>query len=184
MKRYAHGAGIDEPVFMETSNRLPVTRYYYHADGLGSIVALTDEAGNVAESYEYDAYGNTVIYDQTLTPIPQSLVGNRYGFTGREFDSETGLYYYRARYYDASTGRFLQEDPVWDTNLYSYVDNNPVNFVDPYGLQSAAPNIFGPNSGALGTETSLVNIPWLDIAKNINRESGIETCGIGASIEK
>ncbi|MBI4846878.1 MAG: hypothetical protein HY810_10490, partial [Candidatus Omnitrophica bacterium] len=54
--------------------------------------------------------------------------------------------------------------------------------IDPYGLQSAVPNIFGPNSGHLGTETPLVNIPWLDIAKNINRESGIESCGIGASI--
>lgn len=59
----------------------------------------------------------------------------RYLFTGRELDAETGLYYYRARYYDASTGRFLSEDPVIrGVNLYTYVANNPVGLVDPYGL--------------------------------------------------
>ncbi|MBI4707736.1 MAG: hypothetical protein HY761_07420 [Candidatus Omnitrophica bacterium] len=56
MKRYVHGAGIDEPVFMETSNQLPVTRYYYQFDGLGSVTALIDENGNIAERYSYDAY--------------------------------------------------------------------------------------------------------------------------------
>ncbi|MBI4845972.1 MAG: hypothetical protein HY810_05820, partial [Candidatus Omnitrophica bacterium] len=137
IRKYVYGQGIDEPICMETSNQLPVTRYYYHADGLGSIVALTDEAGNVAESYEYDAYGNIVIYDQTLTPIPQSLFGNSYMFTGRQFDSETGLYYYRARMYNVELGRFLQTDPVGylvSMNLYSYCLNNPLYWIDPYGL--------------------------------------------------
>ena len=74
-------------------------------------------------------------------------------FTGREYDPETGLYYYRARYYDASTGRFISKDPIGfyggDTNLYRYVDsvgkpietnlyayafNNPLKYIDPLGL--------------------------------------------------
>jgi RHS repeat-associated protein len=61
----------------------------------------------------------------------------RYGYTGRELDSETGLYYYRARYYAPTTGRFISEDPMGfgagDTNLYRYVFNNATNYTDPSG---------------------------------------------------
>jgi len=104
-------------------------KYYYSKDGLGSVVNLTDSQGTITESYTYDEYGN-------LTSAP-SQVGNRYLYTGREYDPETGLYYYRARYYDPSIGKFLQTDPVGYSggiNLYTYVGNNPVNFVDPWGL--------------------------------------------------
>ena len=58
-------------------------------------------------------------------------------FTGREYDTETGLYYYRSRYYSPAIGRFLQRDPIGylvDINLYRYCYNNPVIFTDPSGL--------------------------------------------------
>src|SRR5437773_799073 len=58
---------------------------------------------------------------------------------GREYDQETGLYFYRARYYDPKVGRFLSEDPahaVDGLNFYGYVRNRPVNRIDPMGLQS------------------------------------------------
>ncbi len=58
-------------------------------------------------------------------------------FTGRELDPETGLYYYRSRYYAPQTGRFTTADPIGlfgGPNLYSYVNNNPVNWIDPWGL--------------------------------------------------
>jgi RHS repeat-associated protein len=63
---------------------------------------------------------------------------NPFRYTGRDFDSETNLYYYRARYYDPAAGRFLSEDPIgtYSVNKYVYVRNNPVNRVDPSGLVS------------------------------------------------
>ena len=103
--------------------------YYYHCDGLGSVVALTNSSGNTVEVYEYDVYGRVGAADANHP--------NRIMFTGREYDKETGLYYYRARYYNPQIGRFLQIDPVgYDagTNLYRYCGNCPVNCIDPMGL--------------------------------------------------
>ncbi len=101
------------------------------------MVNLTDAAGTVTESYTYDEYGR---------PLSSSFVGNRYFFTGREYDKETGLYYYRARYYDPAMGRFLTQDPIGyagGMNLYGYCGNNPVNFVDPWGLYEVGPGGMG-----------------------------------------
>ncbi|NGZ04520.1 MAG: hypothetical protein CV090_15875, partial [Nitrospira sp. WS238] len=124
--RYTHGPGIDEPIAVTRAG----STFFYHQDGLGSVTDLTDSAGATAKSYAYDAYGNIV--DQTGT------VDQPYTYTGREIDSESGLYYYRARYYDPVTGRFLQEDPIGfdggDPNLYAYVGNNVPNGKDPKGL--------------------------------------------------
>ena len=118
--RYTHGPGIDEPLVMERGGQ----SYYYHADALGSIITITDSAGNVVQSYTYESFGKVSQTGSLTQP---------YTYTGRELDPETGLYYYRSRYYDPDTGRFLQEDPLWDTNLYAYVGNNPLNWIDPWG---------------------------------------------------
>jgi len=68
-------------------------------------------------------------------------VGNPYYFTSRQYDPETGLYYYRERHYSPIIGRFLQVDPlrIDDENPYTYCYNDPVNWVDPYGLQAVVP---------------------------------------------
>jgi RHS repeat-associated protein len=130
--RYTQGLGIDEPLALYRSGK----KYYYHADGLGSIAAMTDNHGTPKASYTYDAFGNDAPPEP---PPPPSSVTNPFRYTGRELDSETGLYYYRARYYDPMTGRFLSEDPIgFDAgiNFYGYVRNNPSAFTDPFGLFS------------------------------------------------
>ena len=127
--KYVYGAGIDEMI--EKIGTVPgggLSHFFYHYDGLGSVTNLTDSTGTVAESYSYDAFGK---------PATTFSIGNRYMFTGREYDAETGLYYYRARYYSPEIGRFLQVDPVGYSagmNLYTYCSNNPLNFIDPMGL--------------------------------------------------
>ena len=125
--RYTHGPGIDEPIAVTKGG----STFFYHQDGLGTVTDLTDSAGATAKSYSYAAYGNIV--DQTGT------LDQPYTYTGREFDSETGLYYYRERYYDPQASIFLQKDPLGvqtvGPNLYGYVLQNPVRFNDPFGLR-------------------------------------------------
>ena len=115
-------------------------RYYYHFDGLGSVVALSDVNNVVVESYSYDVFGAPTIYDANYTEISPSAIGNPYMFTARRADDETALYYYRARYYAFDIGRFLQTDPSGfddGMNMYAYVGNSPVTFHDPSGLCKA-----------------------------------------------
>ena len=129
--RYLQGRNVDEPLAESRSS----TTSFYEADGLGSITSLTNSSGAIANSYTYDSHGN-------LTATSGSVV-NPFQYTGRDFDSETGLRYYRARYYDATTGRFLTEDPLRfngdGTNFYSYVGNDPTTSIDPFGLQQHRP---------------------------------------------
>ena len=101
---------------------------YFVPDHLGSTRALTDSSGAVVESVSYDSFGNG------------SSHLARYGYTGREWDAEADLYYYRARWYEAQLGRFISEDPIGlrgGINLYAYVGNNPTGFIDPEGAQRA-----------------------------------------------
>jgi RHS repeat-associated protein len=85
-------------------------------------------------AYQYTIYATYAPMEQPIELAPQGLIGNPYMFTGRRFDLETGLYYYRARYYNPQIGRFLQTDPAYSSiNLYAYCGNNPLNFVDPFG---------------------------------------------------
>ena len=127
---FTHGPQLDDPLIRATST----TAQYYHQDGLGSVVALTNPDGSAAALARYDAWGSTVV---RLLTIPL------YGYTGREPD-ETGLIYYRARYYDPTIGRFTQRDPMGlaaGINGYAYVNNSPVNFADPLGLLPRGPEL-------------------------------------------
>lgn len=132
--RYTYGGGIDEILTMERGGNT----YYYHRDALGNVTEVTNSGGNLVERYEYDVYGKPFFFDGNYAPLAASFISNPYLFTGREYDPESGNYYYRARIYSPALGRFLSMDPMGygagDANLYRYVFNNPVNLTDPSGL--------------------------------------------------
>jgi RHS repeat-associated protein len=119
------------------ANGTPESKTFYHTDHLGSNIAMTDAT-------------STVVWDQGYLPFGEPHVGsgsivNSRQYTGKEFEEETGLYYYGARYYHSGLGRFMSIDPApanptdpqsW--NRYAYVLNNPYKYVDPDGAMSCS----------------------------------------------
>jgi RHS repeat-associated protein len=126
LARYAQTQNIDEPLAMLRGG----TTSYYQADGLGSISSLSNTTGALGQTYSFDSFGKQTASSGSIT--------NPFQYTAREFDSETGLYFYRARYYDPNGGRFISEDPLKSAvrlNRYKYVNNSPNILADPTGLQ-------------------------------------------------
>jgi RHS repeat-associated protein len=124
-QRYLHGPGWDNLLAFETA----AGAFWIAPDRLGSTRQVLNSSGAIEQNIRYDSFGNVSVDTSPLT---------RYQFTGREFDSETGLTYFRARYYDSKAGRFVSEDPIGfageDLNLSRYVGNQPVSNTDPIGL--------------------------------------------------
>jgi RHS repeat-associated protein len=120
---YLNGPGVDNKLRQDSA---ATGSLYFLQDHLGSTKTLTDSSGAVVEQSQYESFGESA--GSSLT---------RYGFTGRERDSATGLLYYRARWLDPQQGRFLSEDLIGlagGLNLYAYVNNNPLSYIDPAGL--------------------------------------------------
>ena len=125
LTKYQNGPGIDDKLKSVSGT----TTKYFLDDMLGSSVKLVNAGlfGGVSDSNTYDSFGN-----RTNTSF-----SSRYQYTGREWDTTTGLQYSRARWYDPQIGRFISEDPIGfrggDANLYGYVGNNPAMLRDPSG---------------------------------------------------
>jgi RHS repeat-associated protein len=129
-----YGQGIDEILLRGDYVIVPNGQgYFFQQNRLGSVTHLTGFAGELIEKYRYDAFGAPT----TVEPI-LGYFNNRFRFTGREYLEAFGIYEYRNRAYHPGLGRFLSEDPLGfgagDTNMFRYCGGDPVNSVDPSGL--------------------------------------------------
>jgi RHS repeat-associated protein len=103
---------------------------FYHSDAIGNVTTLFDKYQTLEGRYLYDSFGNIVGKWGGYADV------NRYRFSSKEFNP-LGLYDFGGRYYDPNLQRFVNHDPLGEiggVNLYGYVGNNPINFIDPYGL--------------------------------------------------
>lgn len=137
--------------------------FYYHQNHLYSVEMLTNGSGNLAEQYRYDAYGEQSIFDASGNPLPGSITGNRYGFTGQVFDSSTGHNQFYFRNYNPETGLFNQQDLIGygdGMGMYQYVGNNPANGIDVFGLEK------DPCAGKERKKTEVLSLQYLDKVLN------------------
>lgn len=157
---------------------------------MGSLRAVTDSSGNVIKKIDYDSFGNIIADSNASFTVP-------FGFAGGLNDRDTGLVKFGFRDYDPEVGRWTAKDPIGfaggDVDLYGYVLNNPVLWVDPYGLctwddywngvaermQAAKPTInerthemAGQLSAVIKAETIPARIAspygWNDVIINLN----------------
>jgi RHS repeat-associated protein len=130
--RYLYGVGVDQVLADERGG----TVVWALSDNQGTVRDLVDGNGTILNHVVYDSFGRVVSQSDASVEF-------RYGYTGRDRDTETGLDYYRARYYDSVNGRFISEDPIGfsagDSNLTRYVGNNSTNYNDPSGLEEIIP---------------------------------------------
>jgi RHS repeat-associated protein len=134
VRRYVHGAGVDEPLVWYQGSGLTDRRWLI-ADHQGTIIAHQDGAG-ATQRYTYGPYGEPDAWGAQGTLA-------RFRYTGQAALPEVGLYHYKARVYDPVLGRFPQTDPVGyedDLNLYAYVGADPLSATDPRGTDTVRCN--------------------------------------------
>lgn len=174
-ERFTDGGGVQEKNYvMAPTGRVAVVSFgagvpvqgqtrYFHTDGLGSITAVTDEAGRVVKRFAFDAWGKRLDPATGNTITGTTSAGYTRGFTDHEQLDDFGLIHMNGRVYDPVLGRFLSADPFVDGvtdsqgyNRYSYVGNNPLSFTDPTGhlkFKEVLPAVIGVVVAAVAVVT-------------------------------
>lgn len=135
---------LDSMVFYYDRNdeavgfRYKGSTYYYVKNLQGDVIAIITDEGFLAAEYTYDDWGKVL----SVTGWQDVANANPFRYRGYYYDTETGLYYLQSRYYDPEVGRFINcddvnyigvSDTVVSYNSFAYCENNPVNYIDPYG---------------------------------------------------
>lgn len=196
---YVHAPGIDNPiaVLRDLNNNQEFNDdevFFYTKDHLGSIRELIGLDGKLKQRQRYTAYGVTT--REKNTDEMDRLIDHAYGFTGRELDSETGLYFYRSRYYSPEMQRFVSEDTIGfagdDANLYRYVGSNPFLYNDPFGFCRSFFDNFKDNYSLLNQMTGfdfgltdlsaeLLGLPF-DLATSDDLAADAVGIGVGQAV--
>ena len=140
------GARIDEPLALNTSAGTSSSRR------TASVRSRLSGSAGLTDTYTYKPFGITTATGTST---------DRFRYTGRDWDQETGLSYYRARYYDPTTGRFISEDPLGftaGTNFYKYTDNDPVVFTDPTGKDTYVCQLPSTHSESFAGKSGLLHV--------------------------
>ncbi len=162
---------------------------YATNDYLDTPHMLTDESNTVVWEALYKPFGEDEVN-------PNSTIVNNIRFPGQYYDAETGFHYNYFRYYNPSTGRYLRPDPIglagMDPNLYGYVLNNPVNFVDPYGLirwgqvGTGVASLVGGGitlvTGGVVTAIGIGEFGTIPVSGPVGFLMGIHTVGVGGTL--
>jgi RHS repeat-associated protein len=144
---YGHDLIATEPRSVGVS---PTSSIFYSYDGLGSVRSITNETGDLQETYDYDAYGTLIglnkrnpttglLESSNLSSTIPNLQSD-YLYTGEQWDADLGMYFLRARYLNTNTGRFHSQDSYegdkgssLTLHKYLYANGNPAMFADPSG---------------------------------------------------
>jgi len=156
LSRSLQGAGGIGGLLALTQNGTTNQHFYYDDDGAGNITGLFDTNLNLVAYYLYDPFGNPTFASGSVAGL------NRCGFSSKEFMANPRVAYFGGRFYDPGLQRFLNQDPIGENagiNLYPYVENDPVNRIDPFGLQSPqAAVVVALGSGDVAQMAALLEI--------------------------
>jgi RHS repeat-associated protein len=152
--------------FEYADNRVPTSltqdkqTYYLHYDQVGTLKAISDTNQNIIKEITYDTFGNILNDSNPNFKIP-------FGFAGGLHDIDTNLVHFGYREYDPQTGKWTAKDPIdfsgGDSNLYGYVLGDPVNFIDPDGLEAIWDKLMGDASDAMLEKIFVMHINYLGL---------------------